>query len=87
MARGGKREGAGRPKGSPNKATAEVKALAQQYTAEALERLARIMRKGKSDAAIVAACKEILDRGHGKATQPVSGPDGGAIPIRIVDDF
>lgn len=73
MARGskpGERRG-GRKRGTPNKATADVKAVAQQYTAEALEQLAKIMRISDSDAARVAAIKEILDRGHGKARQAV----------------
>lgn len=66
---GGKRLGAGRPKGSLNKATADVKAAAQVYTTEALETLAEVLRKSESDAARVAAAKELLDRGHGKARQ------------------
>lgn len=67
--RGGKRAGAGRKKGSLNKATADIKAAAQKYTPEALETLAAVMRDGESAAARVAACKEILDRGHGKSHQ------------------
>lgn len=59
----------GRVKGTPNKATADVKAAAQVYTSEAVEALATIMRDSESDAAKVAAIKEILDRGHGKARQ------------------
>ncbi len=37
---GGKRSGAGRPKGAPNKSNAEIKALAQKYTAKGIEELA-----------------------------------------------
>ena len=59
----------GRQKGTPNKATADVKEAAKQYTAEAVAALATIMRNSDSDAAKVAAIKEILDRGHGKARQ------------------
>lgn len=65
------RKTGGRVKGTPNKATADVKAAAQAYTAEAIEKLASIMRTSESDAAKVAAIKEILDRGHGKARQAV----------------
>lgn len=64
----GERRG-GRKKGSLNKATADVKAAAQKYTASALTTLASIMRSSESDAARVAAIKEILDRGHGKPKQ------------------
>jgi hypothetical protein len=67
----GERRG-GRQKGTPNKATREVKAIAQQYTEEAVEVLASVMRGSDSDAAKVAAAKELLDRGHGKSAQPVA---------------
>ncbi len=67
--RGGARPGAGRKKGSRNKATADVKALAQKYGAEAIDALASIMRKGDSDKAKAAAAKELLDRGYGKPHQ------------------
>lgn len=46
-------------------------AAAQVYTAEALGTLAKIMRSSDGDAARVAACKEILDRGHGKPKQTI----------------
>jgi hypothetical protein len=65
------RKTGGRQKGALNKATADVKAAAQQYTAEAVEALAAIMRDSDSDAAKVAAIKEILDRGHGKSKQAI----------------
>jgi hypothetical protein len=77
----GERRG-GRKKGSLNKATADVKAAAQQYTAPALKTLAGIMRKSESDAARVAAAKELLDRGHGKSPQPQTG-EGGTGPIAL----
>lgn len=77
------RKTGGRVKGTPNKATADVKAAAQKYTDEAVRTLANIMRKAESDAARVAACKEILDRGHGKATQAITGEDGGPITVVV----
>ena len=63
------RKTGGRAKGTPNKATADVKAAAQEYTTEAIAALVTIMRDSESDAAKVAAIKEILDRGHGKPRQ------------------
>lgn len=66
----------GRPKGSANKQTLDVKELAQDYTEEALKALADIMRQGESEAARVAAIKELLDRGHGKAKQAVDVAGG-----------
>ena len=70
-ARGGKREGAGRPKGARNKTTAEVKALAQSYAPAAIKELARLSTGAESEVARVAASKEILDRAYGKPTQSV----------------
>jgi hypothetical protein len=66
----GERRG-GRQKGVPNKATADIKALAQQYAPEAVAELARLALNAESEPARVAAIKELLDRGFGKATQAV----------------
>lgn len=88
MAAGGKREGAGRPKGQRNKVTADVKIIAQAYGEEAIVSLVGIMRdEDAPHAARVAATKEILDRGYGKAPQSVdhSSKDGTmtTLPTRI----
>lgn len=72
MARGGKREGAGRPAGARTKATADVKEAAQVYTDEAIRTLAEIMRSSEHPAAArVSAANVLLDRGHGKPKQSV----------------
>ena len=83
MARGGKREGAGRPAGAVNKATDDIKALARQYTAEALEALVAVVRESESDAARVSAANALLDRGYGKPSQVLSGDENGG-PHRFV---
>lgn len=70
----------GRQAGTPNKATAEVKALAQKHAPAALKELARLATKAESEAARVAAIKELLDRGYGKAAQPHTG-EGGEGPV------
>ena len=57
----------GRKAGTPNKATADVKALAQSYAPEAIKELARLATSAQSEQARVAAIKEILDRAYGKA--------------------
>lgn len=74
----GMKTGGGSRLGSPNKATADIKALAQQYTGEAIRALARLAGlvddgagKADSDQARISALKELLDRGHGKAAQSV----------------
>ena len=70
-AKPGERRG-GRKKGTPNKATAEIRALAQKYTMAALKGLVDIAKNSDSDAAKVSAWKEILDRGHGRSLQSVA---------------
>jgi hypothetical protein len=67
----GERRG-GRAKGVPNKATADVKAMAQEYTGDAMKELARLSIKAESEAARVAAIKELFDRAFGKASQTLN---------------
>lgn len=80
--RGGKRAGAGRPKGAKDKLTREAGAtigeLARRHTAAALKTLVEVATQGDSDAARVSAANAILDRGYGKASQPLehTGKDG-----------
>lgn len=67
----GERRG-GRQKGTPNKVTADVRALAQKYGPKALKTLAEIMEAGEQPAsARVSAAKELLDRAYGKSPQPI----------------
>lgn len=79
--------GQGRPKGVPNKATASIKALAQSYGPAAIAKLAEMggfvpgVEGAVSEPARIAATKELLDRGYGKAVQPQSGPDGEGNPV------
>ena len=69
--RGGKREGAGRLAGAPNKATREQGArlseLAKSYTDIAFSTLLDVALNGSSDTARIAVANSILDRGYGKA--------------------
>lgn len=80
---GGKRPGAGRPKGSLNKATADIKALAMEHAPSAMAELARLATKAESEAARVAAIKELFDRGFGRPSQALAvGGDPNAPPIQ-----
>ncbi len=63
------RKTGGRVKGTPNKATADIKALAMQHAEAAMVELARLATAAESEAARVAAIKELFDRGFGKAKQ------------------
>lgn len=75
----------GRPKGSLNKATASIKALAQKHTPAAMKELARLATDAQSEAARVAAIKELFDRAYGKASQPIGGdPDLPPVSHEIV---
>ena len=68
----------GRKKGTPNRATKELKEVARKYTARALRELARLAEKSEDEAVRLKACAELLDRGHGKpTTHAVVGGDGG----------
>ena len=85
MAPGGRRPGAGRPKGSKNKANKELRDLARTYTKEALKTLSHIARRGESGAARVAACQALLDRGWGKPKAQVDADMSNEIQIRFVE--
>lgn len=86
---GGARPGAGRPKGSKDKATIEQRGtlaeLARAHTDAALQTLVDVCMNGDSASARVTAATAILDRGYGKPAQMVtteiSGPDGGAVEV------
>ena len=68
--RGGKRQGAGRPSGSPNRATVDMKSrlseLARQHTWSAFDTLVDVCQNGQSETARIAAATALLDRGFGK---------------------
>ncbi len=65
--------GSGRQPGTPNKATADVKAIAQQHGPEVIAGFVELFRNGESEQARIAAGKEILDRAYGKASQVIAG--------------
>lgn len=71
----------GRKKGTRNHITKDVRELAQVYGPAAIRRLAMLsglIRPSAADAKLgmnagtqTAALKELMDRGYGKATQPL----------------
>jgi cellobiose-specific phosphotransferase system component IIA len=68
--RGGKRPGSGRKKGSLNKVTVNLKQKAGEYTEEALNVLAEVMRNPEAPAAArIQAADKILDRAHGRPAE------------------
>lgn len=84
--RGGRRNGAGRKSGTPNRATRDVRQLAREYGPTAMLRIAELAgvvmgADGKpqgmalSDKVQVAALALLLDRAYGRAAQPLIGED------------
>jgi hypothetical protein len=72
----------GNPGGRP-KEDDELKKLARVHTKDALERLVFWMQSDNPKAS-VSASNSLLDRGYGKPSQAITGPDGGAIPVAFV---
>ncbi len=58
----------GNPGGRP-RIVGELRELARAHAPKAIEELARLALKAKSETARVAAIRELLDRGYGKSTQ------------------
>lgn len=79
----------GNPKGRP-KVVFEIRDLAREHGPGAIALLAEMAGltsgiRAEPDAVRVTALRELLDRGFGKATQPVSGdPDGPPVTIQII---
>jgi len=70
----------GNPGGRP-KVLGELRELARQYAPEAIRELARLAVKAKSEATRVAAIRELLDRGFGKAVQAMEHAGDRGEPI------
>jgi hypothetical protein len=69
------------------KAPIEIRSLARSHTASAIKTLAGIMNEKKAPAAArVSAAQALLDRGWGKAPQPLDG-DGEGGPINVITEI
>lgn len=55
----------------PNRATGEIKAVAQAYGPEAIRTLADLMRTASSETARIMATTALLDRAYGKPRQEI----------------
>lgn len=88
MARGGKREGAGRKSGVVSKAKRELAEMAKDHAEAAMKTLADIHANGTSETARVSAAISILDRAYGKPPQAIVVPEGsgGALLIMWKND-
>lgn len=79
--------GSGRKPGQKNRATLEIKELARAYGPKAIAELARLAgltnaAGSENETTRVAAIKELIDRGYGRPTQPISGDDDEP-PVRL----
>ena len=78
----GERRG-GRQKGTPNKSTRELKAALQKHQDELIKALLDLTRS-EDERVRLGAIQACLDRGWGKAAQPLTGEDGeGPAIVRI----
>ena len=68
---GGKRPGAGRPLGSPNKITRPIKELAADHSEASIAKLVWLRDHSENDQVRLAACRELLDRAHGRPRQEI----------------
>ena len=75
----------GRVAGTPNRITADVKALAGSYTSAALETLAEIMQDDAAPpAARVSAANSLLDRAHGRPRQELEHAGSEKEPLTVI---
>ena len=82
----------GRKVGTPNRATADLKAVTGAYTSEAVQTLVDLMRNENTPPAVrLAAANSLLDRAHGRPAPVTTGDDETddkrteSVTIRIVD--
>ena len=89
MAGKGEPKTGGRKKGVLNKTTQDIKALASVYGPSAITELARLATEAVNEQTRVSACKEILDRVYGKASQIIEhgGKHGTPIELSNVTDM
>ena len=73
MAKGTKTGGRG--KGTPNRVTAEIRAVDLDHGPATFERLVKLSQSAESEAVRLAACREILDRAYGKPQQSIAVSD------------
>ncbi len=89
MAGKGEPKTGGRKKGVLNKSTQDIKSLASVYGPSVIIELARLATEAVNEQTRVSACKEILDRVYGKASQVIEhgGKHGSPIELSNVTDM
>jgi hypothetical protein len=64
------------------KTPTEIRSLARAHTEEAINCLVGVMRNSPNDNAKVSAAEKLMDRGWGKAAQPIAGDDEN--PLNVI---
>jgi hypothetical protein len=83
MAKGGKREGSGRPKGANLASTVAKRSWGAKILPD--KREIADWKKWLDDPRVgFEAFKLAVAYKHGKPVQPVAGPDGGPIPLQVI---
>jgi hypothetical protein len=82
-------EGVGPPRKPlpKKKISPDLRSLARSHTLLSIKVLAGIAQNGQNDAARVAACTALLDRGFGRPPQAHTGPDDKDIGVTIRQIF
>jgi hypothetical protein len=70
--RGGKRPGAGRPLGVPNKLTRPLRELAALHSADCIAVLVELRDHAEAEQVRLAAANSLLDRAHGRPSQALA---------------
>lgn len=74
----------GRQKGTPNHATVEIKELARTHCADAIAKIVSLMHSAENEQVQMAAAKELIDRGYGKAVQSIEADVKADVGVQIV---
>jgi len=80
---GGKRVGAGRPRGALNRLTRPVRELAADQGAASIDKLVHLRDSATSEQVQFAAAKELLDRAYGRTRQEIDVNAGQQIRVIV----
>jgi len=83
--RGGKRPGAGRPKGSEDRAEAARQRASAIWEQQDWEGVLLEVRQSSDLRAKANVAMRLWEYMHGKPVQPISGADGGPVVTQIVN--
>ncbi len=75
----------GRKAGTPNKVTHDIKVLAQGYGPDAIKRLYHLALNAETETVQVSACRELLDRGYGRAIAQIQHTGANDGPIQVAE--